>query len=388
MFLQTHDGGLTWDETTVSLEESFRTGCYIDANTILLGGTGGALVKTIDGGANWQVIKTQIGRDIIKIFFTSNTEGYILTSYGLYKTNDTGITWDLISGSSSNYTNAKISPNNDIYIVGERGIFNKIENGFKPSQASYINGPKDVCLGEISNYHTISVPFAQLKWSINNDNSILFNAHKANIEWSQTGKHTIEITPKNGCGVGEPQYFDVNVHELPNIQLAGKDTVKKKKKGVVYSLEDNTDGRSHWHIKGAQSSSAFNVNSISVDWSDELSGSVEVIKTSENGCRAKEIKHISIEEDVSIDQLKNPVVVQVFPNPAYNYINIEIDPSYLTEGYSASLVSVNGKLILRKSLYSKNTSFDLRNIPNGMYLLNITNSKANKVFKVVVKTNR
>jgi len=75
--------------------------------------------------------------------------------------------------------------------------------------------------------------------------------------------------------------------------------------------------------------------------------------------------------------------IKVFPNPTTNYVNIHFKT---TDTYQISLYNTNSKQLLK--LNPKQTSeqtLDLKNLPNGLYLLVIKNSikQTFKTYKII-----
>ncbi|MGI9055101.1 MAG: WD40/YVTN/BNR-like repeat-containing protein [Pyrinomonadaceae bacterium] len=91
-----------WQKQTVETDAGFRGLSVVNENVIWASGTGGTVIKTIDGGKNWSVIKVPDAdkldfRDIEA--FDANT-AYILSigngeSSRIYKTTDGGKNWKL-----------------------------------------------------------------------------------------------------------------------------------------------------------------------------------------------------------------------------------------------------------------------------------------------------
>ncbi len=91
-----------WQKQDVKTDASFRGLDVVSSNIVWASGTGGTVVRTIDGGRSWDVIKVPGAekldfRDIEA--FDANT-AYILSigngeSSRIYKTNDGGKTWKL-----------------------------------------------------------------------------------------------------------------------------------------------------------------------------------------------------------------------------------------------------------------------------------------------------
>jgi len=74
-------------------------------DVIFAGGYGGSLVRTGDGGANWEAISIGSSNWIKEIYFHNETDGWLATTSGssnpadIYKTTDGGYTWTSVRDS-------------------------------------------------------------------------------------------------------------------------------------------------------------------------------------------------------------------------------------------------------------------------------------------------
>lgn len=91
-----------WQKQDVKTEASFRGLDVVSEKVVWASGTGGTVIRTIDGGENWDVIKVPGAEKLdfrdIEAFDASTA--YILSigngeSSRIYKTNDGGKNWDL-----------------------------------------------------------------------------------------------------------------------------------------------------------------------------------------------------------------------------------------------------------------------------------------------------
>ena len=71
----------------------------------------------------------------------------------------------------------------------------------------------------------------------------------------------------------------------------------------------------------------------------------------------------------------------VYPNPVKNQLLVQIPSS---ENCSLDIFTLEGKLILSKQLYSKNTAINTENFEKGTYILRINNS-GKRIIKKIVK---
>ena len=87
-----------------------------------------SILKTTNGGENWQIVFTQGSRRFSKVKFINNDTGFVCGGTGagtpyLYKTTNTGINWTVISSSGCAFWNDMFVLSNDtIWIVDSDGL--------------------------------------------------------------------------------------------------------------------------------------------------------------------------------------------------------------------------------------------------------------------------
>jgi hypothetical protein len=84
--------------------------------------------------------------------------------------------------------------------------------------------------------------------------------------------------------------------------------------------------------------------------------------------------------NVGINESSNQNLFSVFPNPATNQINIEIDASLVGSAYA--IYDEVGKTILNGKLNSEKTNIDLNNLAAGIYLFNVEGN-AKRTYKFI-----
>lgn len=95
--VKTTNGGQSWTETDLPLNNDLRKIYFLNENVGFAGGTYGTLVKTTNGGDSWSTIRTGLRFPIMEIHFFNSSLGYIVTTAGeIAKTTNAGETWELI----------------------------------------------------------------------------------------------------------------------------------------------------------------------------------------------------------------------------------------------------------------------------------------------------
>jgi hypothetical protein len=74
----------------------------------------------------------------------------------------------------------------------------------------------------------------------------------------------------------------------------------------------------------------------------------------------------------------------LYPNPATNFINIELDQSAYRNN-SMKIYNLLGELITEKRVSTSRISLDVSNYPKGVYLININSEQGNKTKRFIVQ---
>ena len=94
----------------------------------------------------------------------------------------------------------------------------------------------------------------------------------------------------------------------------------------------------------------------------------------------QEITNLYNSSSVGLNEFNNSKLFSVYPNPAKHQINIKADASLINSAYS--IYDYTGKLILSGKLTSENSSIELTNLAQGIYMLTIGDSNK-QTFKLV-----
>ncbi|HEU4719084.1 MAG TPA: hypothetical protein VFU15_14670, partial [Bacteroidia bacterium] len=131
----------------VSATRGYLSG-YIDAGS---GITRGTVYITDDGGSTWKRMGGEVGADINKIQWVSTSVAYAVGDYGtVIKSSDGGNNWDMLSTWSVNLTGGALNTSNlnDLYftdathgvVVGDDGLMLKTTTGTSFTQIDLITG--------------------------------------------------------------------------------------------------------------------------------------------------------------------------------------------------------------------------------------------------------
>jgi len=85
----------------------------------------------------------------------------------------------------------------------------------------------------------------------------------------------------------------------------------------------------------------------------------------------------------SIIDLANDIsLINIYPNPSKNTINIDLGSNDL-QNSSIQLINVLGEVIMNQPVIQQKNTIDLSNYPIGNYLIQFNNNKGSKTLKVI-----
>ena len=110
----TKDGGDTWNKGNNNNQEFIHSITHISADSAYAFGNYGIILLTTDGGENWTQISGDISTSLYGVYFTSPSIGYAAGLSGfstlkVYKTTDAGENWNVV------YVDSSFSPSNAFF---------------------------------------------------------------------------------------------------------------------------------------------------------------------------------------------------------------------------------------------------------------------------------
>ncbi len=73
----------------------------------------------------------------------------------------------------------------------------------------------------------------------------------------------------------------------------------------------------------------------------------------------------------------------VYPNPTTSFVNLKVE-NFDFQDLNYQLIDLNGRLIFTKKITNPETTIQLENLPNAIYILNVNNkNKSIKIFKII-----
>jgi uncharacterized protein (DUF2141 family) len=198
----------------------------------------------------------------------------------------------------------------------------------------------------------------------------------ASISDLDIGSYSVTLTDANNCQV---QFTDIEITEPTEITAS---------EAIITDADtpDSSDGSIEIDFSGGTGNLTIEYtdgegNDIGITSFENLkAGSYGVIVTDENGCEIffgpYLVGFLSRTENI------NPIIANVFPNPANAFFVIETDAKLIS---NPILFSVSGQLI--ESTFEKNYdkyTYDSSKLPNGVYYIKLVSESDIALKKIII----
>ena len=372
-----------WTQINSGTTQGLNALYFLDSDNGFIGGNAGitstTLLKTTDGGLSWNSPNISTVNSIRSIQFTNTTNGFLSTSAPSegFKTIDGGNNWTAI--------NTAIYNNGDVYFKdSDTGFVYSPNNGDDVSYtfdggSTWSHYPNGTFGGNaISSIHfpisNSSIGFAVTAWG-----GKIFKTTNGGISWSQIAQPTSQnlndvffTSTNNGFILGSSFILETNDGganwTTTNSNLGG---VKIKViNSNIYLL----------NYDSIRISSNNGASFIAMTGTINGLNNLHILSSTSGYCLGQSGKIFKlgsttaiIESYISLNQ------INIFPNPANNYINIDGD---------LSIANYQIKNTLGQSIKSDNftnQSIDLSSMENGIYFIILTTSDNKLISKKILK---
>ena len=219
-----------------------------------------------------------------------------------------------------------------------------VEQAFSPLIANF-----DViteCLGDTTQFTDLSTG-NPVSWSWDFGDGITSTQQNSLHLYNTIGEYEVQliVSDTNGCQVSYSR--KISVYPIPQSisVIIGSETVTENEI-KIYAVSYTANSKYTWIINGGAQVSGSNSNSIYVLWGAAGSGKVCVIETNSFGCGGDTVcLDVTVASPTVIDELaRSNNSIEVYPNPAYEYLNIELN-SDMPQLVSIKFYDVRGSLI-------------------------------------------
>lgn len=135
--IKTTDGGNNWQRIYCGTWDNLNTIYFTDAYTGFIAGEKGRILKTTDAGQHWDSLISNTNRDLYSIVFVNHSLGFAVGDSGtVLKTTNGGITWNTLNcGTTSKLLSVSFADENTGFVVGQNGTARKTTDGGASWQA-------------------------------------------------------------------------------------------------------------------------------------------------------------------------------------------------------------------------------------------------------------
>ena len=141
----------------------------------------------------------------------------------------------------------------------------------------------------------------------------------------------------------------------------------------------NADGTAGVVTSGGTSPYTYSWNSSPVQTNATATGLTTgdyvLDLTDANGCQTTDTVNVGL--GVGIDDIANNLTVELYPNPAQNELNMEIN---LTYDFTLIVYDLRGKQVLLENMKGGKNSLSIANLTDGLYVYHLINNSGAALF--------
>lgn len=355
--LKTTNGGLDWQAFETGISASFMSIFGIDKDTVYTARV--SLYKSTSSCASWVDVGGlgSSGSTIFDIHFSSPKTGFIIKSGTLYKTNDYGLNW---------YEVYKFYPSGNI-IFTSRDTGYVVGGGMVDCDPVSCNPP--INYGAIIKTTDGGENWKKLNFFNDTLNIISASFINNNFGYCFSSNNTIQKTEDGGL-----TWISINTGIAGNISgglFINKDIGFITNIGQIYITKN---GGINWDLEYTVSDGGL----FEIGSSNKM-----VVAGGNNGLIC--VRNLDDITNNKESEFFNSKEVLIYPNPANSYLTIQNKTSQAIQ-YLLTLRDIKGQTVLsEKIVFNKVYNMDLNNIKGGIYFLTLTNNKEQVVKKIVIQ---
>ena len=390
IILKTDNAGATW--TNQYPPEGLNSVFFVNASIGYAVGYHGSIVKTTDGGTNWNVLSNEISNDLSSVFFVDEYTGYAVGLDGIIiKTINGGATWNVLSsGTTKNLYSVFFTDANTGYVAGAGGIILKTTNG-----GGMVVTPGNINVSSSAGIALFSVT-SDTSWTVSSDSSW------CNMTPSGSGNDTITVN------YAENNTFSTRVAKI-NVISAKCDSISVTitQAGQQFSVtpSDTLVPAMHGSVNFSVSCPYEWLASSDASWCTvTLSGTAGkemlVADYLENTMAFPRIAHIQVTipgspmpgQTVTLRQAPSNFGIadiagndlRIWPNPANRFFRIV--PGQKMKGpFILTVRDLQGQVILRRPIKSdQENEIDLSTTTSGSYFIIVESDDRTYARKLVI----
>jgi len=367
----------------------------ISADTVVVVGNNGIILRTTDGGTNWLPVSNPASANLHQVAFADTQTGYAVGDNGtLLKTTDAGVSWQsLTTNTTENLLAISVVSADTIYTGGTNGLIMKTTDGGNSLNQGSLSGIDNIIdiqyidpntiygLGYVdtslqNEYYFMKTTNGGNSW--NNQNTNLYYGTKISFSDIDTGfiiSSELKITNNGGNSFSSfptPEPIcsnDIFMFDETDFWLTGWDcrVSNSTARGFIAKYNNNPNFNNYNVFYGANFYNAIHFANHTTGYVVGETGAILKNSTGNMGVKNIEKEFFSI-----------------YPNPAENLITINFKTKIDTRVIIYKIYNLQGQLILENNL-SPDKHIDVSNLLSGIYLIKLTINKQFYIQKLIIK---
>jgi len=373
----------------------------LTANTVLVVGDGGVILKTTDGGENWIQKTSGTVQFLRKIQFANSTTGYAAGGSGtLLKTTDAGESWNPIAtGITTDLLGLSVFNESTFYISGNNGLIQRTDDG----SATFI----DQSYGENPVFNNIQLldqntAFASsydyygadsnaflkttdggLNWTLEPDqNTAYFYFMDENVGFLKNGTGFHKTTDG---GMTLTDFMTTSDEDVNDMFATNQNTLWQV--GSNYMLcncaffcirkADFTDPLMPEAVQNCYADTDGGLPFEAIHFANETTGYIV-------GWGGKILKNSTGHmEELAVNEFDDQDFVKTYPNPSSGLVNITFKDKQ-SAPFSIEITDVLGKKAFAQSYQNQNDiAINIESFSHGVYFLKLQSDRGSTIKKLV-----
>jgi photosystem II stability/assembly factor-like uncharacterized protein len=381
---KTIDSAKTWTQLNMFPVQLLRSLWFVDDSVGYAVGDQTYITKTSDGGNTWTQLRidatnTNIPGDLKQIKFFNEKIGYVISGRNIYVTASGGNKWVPHGTLAYELSGIEIPPDSNVFVYGIYGDI--LKKSIRSHQVDNLSIDSSTgCTSHFSATVTAILSSADSIWFQYGasgydkqlaatpftiiDTSLTVNAYPTGLTQHTSYKVRLKLHYDGNYYYSDSSGFSTLTLETPEITLRG---------GTLYSslTSDNQWYLNDVPIPGATQSS----------YTPTQAGSYTV-RTNTAGCSSD----VSLPFSFVITGINDPLLsraINIFPNPVTNTLNIQNND---LKKLKIKIFNTLGVEVSEQLTSKKENMIDMRRLPQGSYMVNITDTKTSKsIQRLVIK---
>ncbi len=241
-----------------------------------------------------------------------------------------------------------------------------------PEASFTANGGGILCQDQVVNF--VANGGVSYSWQFEGGNPSTSTESIQDVTYSSTGTHLVVLIATNSYGKDTLRSF-VTINTKPKADF----DYAVNAEDVKFTLTGSGQASQLWNFGDGSTSTDLNP-----EHTYTASGQYTVMLITSNGCGSDTITRV-LGITVAVSDIQAQYGIKIYPNPAKDFIQVQIDRPLMTE-CTLQLMSSTGHIIREQKVLTEQKQIiflDVTDVADGMYILNVKTDKVvipNKIF--------